>query len=142
MHFGSDLCQIFRQCFFQYVWVSVWAPNNLPQGVLSKPGSLFTKRDALKSRNTNCDGRLRGSLSAGCSWARHHDGSFQAAMVQTPKKPKTKKSSNTLDCLNMSNEKRAPGCLGCIGDEILCNYMGILISQYKDPCKFNQYNGK
>ena len=33
----------------------------------------------------------------------------------------------------LSNEKRAPGCLGCIGDEILPNYMGILISQYKDP---------
>ena len=33
----------------------------------------------------------------------------------------------------MSNEKRAPGCLGCIGDEILPNHMGILISQYKDP---------
>ena len=35
-----------------------------------------------------------------CSWARLHDGSFQAAMVQTPKKPKTKKSSNTLDGLS------------------------------------------
>ena len=34
----------------------------------------------------------------------------------------------------MSNEKN-PGCLGCIGDDILPNYMGILISQYKDPYK-------
>ena len=33
----------------------------------------------------------------------------------------------------MSNEKRAPGCLGCIGDELLPSYMGVLISQYKDP---------
>jgi len=35
----------------------------------------------------------------------------------------------------MSNEKRAPGCSGCIGDENLPNYIGILISQYKDPYK-------
>ena len=35
----------------------------------------------------------------------------------------------------MSNEKRAPGCLGCIGDEILPIFLGILISQYKDPYK-------
>ena len=28
-----------------------------------------------------------------------------------------------------------PGCLGCIGDEILPKCMGILISQYKDPYK-------
>ena len=34
----------------------------------------------------------------------------------------------------MSNEK-SPACLGCIGDEILPNYIGILISQYKDPYK-------
>ena len=34
----------------------------------------------------------------------------------------------------MSNEKK-PGCLGCIGEEILPNYMGILISQHKDPYK-------
>ena len=33
----------------------------------------------------------------------------------------------------MSNEERAPGCLGCIGDEILLSYIGIIISQYKDP---------
>ena len=31
--------------------------------------------------------------------------------------------------------KRAPGCLGCIGDDILPNYMGILISLHKDPYK-------
>ena len=33
----------------------------------------------------------------------------------------------------VSNEKRAPGCLGYIGDETLSGYMGILISHYKDP---------
>ena len=33
----------------------------------------------------------------------------------------------------MSNEKRAPGCLGYIGDEKLPNYIGIMINQYKDP---------
>ena len=32
----------------------------------------------------------------------------------------------------MSSEKR-PGWLFDIGDEILPNYMGIIISQYKDP---------
>ena len=30
---------------------------------------------------------------------------------------------------------KTPFCLGYIGDEILPNYMGILISQYKDPYK-------
>ena len=34
----------------------------------------------------------------------------------------------------VSNEKNF-GCLGYIGDEILPNYMGIFISQYKDPYK-------
>ena len=32
-------------------------------------------------------------------------------------------------------EKRAPGWLGYIGDEILPRYIGIIISQYKDPYK-------
>ena len=31
-----------------------------------------------------------------------------------------------------SNEKRAPGWLGYIGDEILSRYIGIIIN-YKDP---------
>ena len=31
--------------------------------------------------------------------------------------------------------KRAPGCLGCIGDDILPKYMGIWISLHKDPYK-------
>ena len=31
---------------------------------------------------------------------------------------------------HLSNENRAPGCLG---DEILPSYIGIIISQYKDP---------
>ena len=26
----------------------------------------------------------------------------------------------------LSNETRAPGCLGCIGDEILPSYVGII----------------
>ena len=30
----------------------------------------------------------------------------------------------------MSNEKRAPGCLGFIGDEILPSYIGIVINHY------------
>ena len=34
---------------------------------------------------------------------------------------------------HMSNEKRAPGCLGYIGGEILSSYIGIIISHYKDP---------
>ena len=29
--------------------------------------------------------------------------------------------------------KKKPGCLGCIGDFFLPDYMGIFISQYKDP---------
>ena len=33
----------------------------------------------------------------------------------------------------LSNEKRAPGWLGYIGDEILPMYMGIIINHYKDP---------
>ena len=35
----------------------------------------------------------------------------------------------------LSNEKRAPGGLGCIGDEILPNYIWGIFSQakYKDP---------
>ena len=34
-----------------------------------------------------------------------------------------------------SNEKRAPGCLGYIGDFVLHSYMGIKIRHYKDPYK-------
>ena len=34
---------------------------------------------------------------------------------------------------NLSNEKRAPGCLGYIGNEILPSYIGLIISHYKDP---------
>ncbi len=34
---------------------------------------------------------------------------------------------------HMSNEQRAPGCLGYIGDEILPSYVGIIINHYKDP---------
>ena len=44
----------------------------------------------------------------------------------------------------MSNAKKGPWLfLGCIGDDILPNYMGILIRQYKDPVT-NQpgFNGK
>ena len=33
----------------------------------------------------------------------------------------------------MSNEKRAPGWLGYIGDEKLPSYIGVLINHYKDP---------
>ena len=33
----------------------------------------------------------------------------------------------------MSNEKRAPGWLDYIGDEILPSYIGILSNHYKDP---------
>ena len=33
----------------------------------------------------------------------------------------------------LSHEKRAPGWLGFIGDEILSSYMGIIINYYKDP---------
>ena len=32
----------------------------------------------------------------------------------------------------MGNEKRNPGCLGYIGDEILPSYVGIIINRYKD----------
>ena len=32
----------------------------------------------------------------------------------------------------MSNEKRAPGCFGFLGDEILPSYIGIMINHYKD----------
>ena len=34
---------------------------------------------------------------------------------------------------DMSNEKRAPGWLGYIRDEILPNFIGIIVSHYKDP---------
>ena len=33
----------------------------------------------------------------------------------------------------MSHEKRAPGWLGFVGDEILPSYIGIIINDYKDP---------
>ena len=32
----------------------------------------------------------------------------------------------------MSNEKRAPGCLGYTGDEILPSYVGIILNHYKE----------
>lgn len=30
---------------------------------------------------------------------------------------------------------QSPGCLLCIGDEILASYVGSIINQYKDPYK-------
>ena len=42
-------------------------------------------------------------------------------------------NSNEERKIQMSNEKRAPACLGYIGDEILPSYMGIIINHYKDP---------
>ncbi len=36
-------------------------------------------------------------------------------------------------CHQVSNEKRAPGWLGYIGDEKLPSYIGIIINHYKDP---------
>ena len=39
----------------------------------------------------------------------------------------------------LSNEKRAPSCLGYIGDEILHSYMGIIINHYKSSLLNNQY---
>ena len=35
------------------------------------------------------------------------------------------------ECEQLSHEKRAPGWLGYIGDEILPSYIGIIISHYK-----------
>ncbi len=43
-------------------------------------------------------------------------------------KPEIWKEKNSL-----SNEKRAPGCLVYIGDEILPSYIGIIKNYYKDP---------
>ena len=37
-------------------------------------------------------------------------------------------SSNPTKQKHVSNEKRAPGCLGYIGDEILPSYIGIIIN--------------
>ena len=34
----------------------------------------------------------------------------------------------------VSNENRAPGCFGYIGDEILPSYLGIVANPYKDLC--------
>ena len=42
----------------------------------------------------------------------------------------------------MSNEKRAPGWLGYIGDEILPSYIGIIINHCKDPIKQPVFHGK
>ena len=38
-----------------------------------------------------------------------------------------------FDGVYMSNEKRAPGCLGYLRDEILPSYIGVIINQYEDP---------
>ena len=38
------------------------------------------------------------------------------------------------DSNNWSEQwKKAPGCLGYLGDDILPNYMGIIANHYKDP---------
>ena len=34
---------------------------------------------------------------------------------------------------DVSNEKRAPGCLRSIGDQKLPSYTGIIMKHYKDP---------
>ena len=34
-----------------------------------------------------------------------------------------------------------PGGLGCIGNEQLATYIGIIRNYFKDPYKRNQYNG-
>ncbi len=38
-----------------------------------------------------------------------------------------------VELSQMSHEKRAPGWLGYIGDDILPSYIGIIINHYKDP---------
>ena len=35
----------------------------------------------------------------------------------------------------MSNERKGPGCIGCIGDEILPFVLGFFIFHYRDPCR-------
>ena len=42
-------------------------------------------------------------------------------------------NSRAVRCSQLSNEKRAPGCLVYIGDEKLPSYMGIIMNHYKDP---------
>ena len=37
------------------------------------------------------------------------------------------------DLNHLSNEKRAPGCLGYLRDDELPSYIGIIINHYKDP---------
>ena len=46
--------------------------------------------------------------------------------------------------IDLSNEKRAPGCLGCIGGEILPFAIGFIISHYRNgiPSLNSQFNGK
>ena len=57
---------------------------------------------------------------------------------QTPRNipqasPKTTQMIQEFLHKQVSNEKRAPGWLDYIGDEILPSYIGIIISHYKDP---------
>ena len=52
------------------------------------------------------------------------EGSFLAQKVE--------KCCHPSQNLQVSNEKTT-GCLGCIGDEILPSFVGILINHYKDP---------
>ena len=59
-------------------------------------------------------------------------GKFQGLPIVGPPSP-ILNSHTTPIRIQLSNEK-SPGCLGCIGD-YTTQYMGIFISQYKDPYK-------
>ena len=54
---------------------------------------------------------------------------------KAPKQQPTKLPSLSLACKKqVCNEKKAPGCLGYIGDQKLPSYVGIMINNDRDPC--------
>ena len=86
--------------------------------------SMIRINDTNASARTSgcgCDGlvsRLQGS-----------SGSIKEAKIDS----KTTCLSAIFCWNQLSNEKRAPGWLGYIGDEKLPSYIGIIINHCKDP---------
>ena len=46
--------------------------------------------------------------------------------MSNERSPVTQGGSGVMESSARSNEKRAPGCLGYLGDEILPSYIGII----------------
>ena len=132
----SVIHQLFHGMITHFLFGNVWKTR---EHRLGETGMLVCRRlyiyiwlyfmwvvKSQKIQNLHCD-------SATCYRGRVINPGFMGPYTRMPSKWS----------FHMNNEKRAPGCLGYIGDGKLPSYMGITINHYKDPViKPPGFNGK